>query len=132
MANKSVEAFRKLTEQLKQDVITNAIAELNTQANQLKEDIASVAPRERGELAHSVRVVQSQKPTVVRIVAGGKLTVRPAISATPYDYARADEFGTVKMQARPFFFPTYRLRKKKIIAAMKRRIVANIKKYSAA
>lgn len=130
--NVSVERFQKLTEQLRQEVRDNAIAELNKQATDLAELIASVAPRERGELAHSVRVAQSQRPTLVRVVAGGKLTIRPAQSGTPYDYARADEFGTTKMPAHPFFFPSYRLRKKKIIAAMKRRIAAQIKARSAA
>jgi hypothetical protein len=35
------------------------------------------------------------------------------------------------MPAKPFFFPSYRLRKKKIVATMKRRITASIKKRSA-
>ncbi len=129
--NASVERFKKLTEELKREVRDNAIAELNSQAESLADLMASVAPREKGELAHSIRVVQSNKPTIVRIVAGGKLTIRPTVSSTPYDYARADEFGTVKMQARPFYFPSYRLRKKKIIAAMKRRITRQIKQRSA-
>ena len=67
----------------------------------------------------------------VRIVAGGNMTIRPGLSGKPYDYVRADEFGTVKMPARPFFFPTYRLRKKKMIADMKRRLTASIKQRSA-
>lgn len=130
MANANVERFRKLTDQLKQEVFDAAVAELNTQAEVLRQAIEDVAPREKGVLAHSVRKIPGDKITQVRVVAGGQKTVRPSISSTPYDYARADEFGTVKMAARPFFFPTYRLMKKKIIAAMKRRITASIKKRS--
>jgi HK97 gp10 family phage protein len=132
MANASVERFRKLTDELKREVFETAIAELNTQGEKLRKAIEDVAPRDRGVLAHTVRKIAGDKPTQIRIVAGGRETVRPGVSSRPYDYARADEFGTAEMQARPFFFPTYRLMKRKIIAAMKRRITANIKKRSAA
>lgn len=131
MANKSVERFRRLTQELKKEVHDAAVDELNNQANQLAGLIESVAPKFEGKLAHSVRVIPGKRDTQVRVVAGGKLTVRPSISSKPFDYARADEFGTLKMAARPFFFPTYRLRKKKIIALMKRRITKSIKERSA-
>jgi HK97 gp10 family phage protein len=131
MANKSVERFRRLTENLQKEVHDAAVKELRDQASQLADMIESVAPKLEGNLQHSVRVVPGKKDTQVRIVAGGQLTVRPAISSKPYDYARADEFGTQRMPAKPFFFPTYRLRKAKIIAAMKRRITKSIKDRSA-
>ena len=35
------------------------------------------------------------------------------------------------MKARPFFLPTYRLMKKKMISSMKRKLAATIKKRSA-
>jgi HK97 gp10 family phage protein len=130
--NASVERFKKLTDDLKAEVHAAAVAELNAQADELVDLIASVAPRDKGVLVHTIQKVPDRaKDTVVRIVAGGHETVRPSISSKPYDYARADEFGTVNMPAQPFFFATYRLRKKKIIAAMKRKITASIKKRSA-
>lgn len=131
MANKSVERFRRLTEDLQKEVREAAIKELNAQAQSLARTIESVAPKFEGKLAHSVRVVPGKKDTQVRIVAGGKETIRPSVSSKPYDYARADEFGTVNMPAKPFFFPTYRLMKKKIISAMKRKITKTIKERSA-
>lgn len=131
MANKSVQRFRQLTEDLQGEVVDGAVQELNDQANQLANLIEAVAPKFEGNLAHSVRVVPGKKKTQVRIVAGGKLTIRPSVSSKPYDYARADEFGTLHMPAKPFFFPTYRLRKKKIISAMKRKITKAIKDRSA-
>jgi HK97 gp10 family phage protein len=140
MANASVERFRKLTEDLQKEVHVLAVQELNAQAKDLAETIQSVSPVYAGisssgvvsgALKHSVRVVPGKRDTLVRIVAGGELTTRPAVSGQPYDYARADEFGTVNMKPTPFFFPTYRLRKKKIIAQMKRKIAASIKKRSA-
>lgn len=130
--NESVERFKKLTEKLRDEVRAGAIAELNAQADDLVHTMEAVAPRDKGVLVHTIRKVpDKKKATVVRIVAGGRETVRLGVSAKPYDYARADEFGTHRMPAKPFFFPTYRLRKKKIIAAMKRKITAAIKKRSA-
>lgn len=140
--NVSVERFRKLTEDLQKEVHELAVHELNIQAKGLADTIASVAPVYQGiragpsgpvagALKHSVRVVPGKKDTIVRVVAGGELTIRPSVSSKPYDYARADEFGTIHMTAQPFFFPTYRLMKKKIIASMKRKIAASIKKRSA-
>jgi len=141
MANASVERFKQLTDQLKRDVHNAAVAELHTQANNLKTLIAEVAPVYKGPptvdvqpgaLAHSVRVIpDASRDYIVRVVAGGAMTVRPSISSTPYDYARADEFGTVRNRAHPFFFPSYRLMKPRMIAAMKRKVAANVKKYSA-
>jgi HK97 gp10 family phage protein len=140
-SNVSLERFRRLTEELKQEVHREAVAELNRQAQELAKTISNVAPVYQGRsepgvtpgaLKGSVRVIADRsRDTVVRVVAGGQLTIRPAVSSKPYDYARADEFGTVKMRAKPFFFPTYRLMKSKIIGAMKRKVAASIKKYSA-
>ena len=129
--NVSVERFRALTEQMKQQVFDDAADELDRQADQLLQLMQSVAPRgETGELEHSIRKVPGKSKLVQRIVAGGALTIRKG-SGKPYDYSRADEFGTVNMKAKPFFFPTYRLRKRKICRPMKRKLTATIKKYSA-
>jgi HK97 gp10 family phage protein len=130
--NQSVLRFRRLTEQLQAEVHKEAVDELNAQADNLVRLDILAAPHDEGNLEHSVRKVPDRKKdTVVRVVAGGRLTIRPSVSSKPFDYARADEFGTVKMSARPFFFPTYRLTKKKMISAMKRRITKAIKNRSA-
>jgi HK97 gp10 family phage protein len=139
--NVSVQRFIKLTADLKLRVHADAVNELRDQAAALAQTIEQVAPVyqgppeagvQPGALKHSVRVVPDRsKDTIVRVVAGGQQTIRPSVSSTPYDYARADEFGTQKMRAHPFFFPTYRLMKKRIIAGMRRRITADIKQVSA-
>ncbi len=128
--NKSVLAFRQLTVDLMQEVHDQAVKELNDQGDRLARLIESVAPKDEGNLRHSVRKIPGKNDRQIRIVAGGTLTVRPSISSKPYDYARADEFGTQKMSAKPFFFPTYRLQKKKIISAMKRKITKSITQRS--
>jgi HK97 gp10 family phage protein len=131
--NLSLERFRKLTDEMKRQVFDDAAAELDRQTDGLLQTMQSVAPRgESGDLEHSIRKIPGKTKLIWRLVAGGQLTIRRSVSAKAYDYARADEFGTVNMKARPFFFPTYRLRKKRIVAAMKRKLTATIKRYSAA
>lgn len=128
--NASVERFRALLDDMKREVHDLAVLELNKQAQELAQTIEAVAPVDKSNLKISVRVLQGRKDTVVRIMAGDRTTLRTAPSGS-YQYPRAVEFGTVNMPARPFFFPTYRLKKKKMISAMKRRITASIKKRSA-
>ena len=129
--NKSVEAFKKLTKDLQKEIHDAAVAELNAQGDTLVRQMISAAPYDEGNLQHSVRKIAGKSDTQIRVMAGGVLTVRPSVSSKPFDYSRADEFGTVNMPAKPFFFPTYRLMKKKMISTMKRRITASIKKRSA-
>lgn len=130
--NVSLDRFRKLTDDLKREVLEIAVSELNVQADGLVATMESVAPRgETGDLIHSIKKIPGKSPTQVRILAGGQETVRESVSSKPYDYSRADEFGTQKMKARPFFWPSYRLKKKRMIAAMKRKLTAAIKKRSA-
>lgn len=133
MANVSVERFRKLTQALKDEVFALAIAELNDSAEDLARIMRSVVAFEEGDLRESIKVIPDKaKATVVRVVAGsGKTMVRSGAKGRPYNYARAVEFGTVDTRAQPFFFPTYRLRKKKMRTRMKRKITASIKKRSA-
>jgi len=139
--NKSVERFRALTLDMQKTVRENAVNELNRQAGILKDAIASVAPIYEGPpeagvtpgaLKASVGVKPGNKETIVRVIAGGSTTTRKGVSGREFDYSRAAEFGTQQNGAQPFFFPTYRLMKKKIVASMKRRISLQIKKYSAA
>lgn len=129
--NQSVERFKRLTKQLQQEVHDEAVKELNAQGDMLVRQMISAAPEDKGNLQHSVRKIPGKSDTQIRVMAGGVLTIRPSVSSKPYDYARADEFGTKNMPAKSFFFPTYRLLKKKMISTMKRRINASIKKRSA-
>ena len=120
-----------LTRQLPKELHDLAVEELNKQAEKLRQAIAAAAPVHEGTLRTTVKTVPGKKDTTVRIVAGGRETVRESVSSKPYDYARADEFGTVNMPAQPFFFPTYNRMKRQIKEEMKAKVALNIKKYSA-
>jgi HK97 gp10 family phage protein len=133
MANESVEKFRRLTVAMQKEVFAEAVSELNRQADGLVDQMKRVVARGKsGHLADSIRKVQGTKPTIVRIVAGGVSTRRQkTMHSGDFDYARAVEFGTLKMHAEPFFFPTYRLLRKRMRSSMKRKITATINKRSA-
>jgi HK97 gp10 family phage protein len=132
MANESVEKFRRLTEDMQKEVFKEAVDELNRQADGLVAAMRLVVARGKSaHLAESIRKLQTDRPTLVRIVAGGETTREKSARGGFFDYARAVEFGTVKMHAEPFFFPTFRLLRKKMRSSMKRKITATINKRSA-
>jgi HK97 gp10 family phage protein len=136
MANKnqSVEQFQKLTVKLKRQVKDDAVAELAAQSDLLMATMRTAVPHGvTGDLAASIRKESDRDGLLMRIKAGGLLTMRlhGGDSRKPYDYARAVEFGTEKMSAHPFFFPSYRLMRKGMKSAMKRKITKTIKQYSA-
>lgn len=131
MVNKSVEAFRKLTVDMQRDIFNDAVAELNVQADGLMTVMRAVVVHgPTSNLANSIRKQPGKKETIVRVMAGGAATTRQA-GGKPYDYSRAVEFGTEKVSAQPFFFPSYRLMRKRMQGAMRRKISKRIKQYSA-
>jgi HK97 gp10 family phage protein len=104
---------------------------LLTQASLVASEIRSVAPVDDhsptpGALKASVRVEQGsptpKKSIVVKIKAGGRGT-----DESGYDYARANEFGTQKMPAQPFFFPIWRARRKDVRAVIRKKIKIAVK-----
>jgi len=130
----SMQRFRQMTTELQAEIRRDAIAELQASADLLVQQMKTVAPvGPTGNLRASIRKERGKKETIVRVMAGGALTtvaVRKG-SGVPYDYAMAVEFGTRQAGAQPFFYPSWRLRRKRIRSAMRRRITANIKKRSA-
>lgn len=58
--------------------------------------------------------------------AGGPTTIRQS-AAGPYDYARAQEFGRADMDPNPYFWPTYRLLKRRFVSRQRRAISKAIK-----
>ena len=129
--NKSVIAFRKLTVDMQREIFNDAVAELHSQADALLGVMKGSVPKgPTSNLANSLRQEQGKKETVVVIRAGGSSTTVGS-GGRSYDYARAVEFGARNIPAQPFFFPSYRLMRKTIRSAMRRKITKRIKQYSA-
>jgi HK97 gp10 family phage protein len=92
-------------------------------AAELVETIRGFAPGD-GPLQASVKNHDVTDSTRIsqRIEAGGEATTKPVRdgqSAT-YDYALAQEFGTVNMPAHPFFWPAWRLKRRRFKSRMTR------------
>lgn len=81
----------------------------------------------RNELQESIRVTDGKHPLRKVIRAGGPLTTKDTPRG-PYDYAHAVEFGTQEVTAQPFFYPSYRLLKNKLQAAINRKARKAIEK----
>lgn len=133
--------FKRLTEEMVADIRADSIKELNRSADELVAQMQAVAPLGRtGNLRRSIHKEPGERDTTVLIKAGGALTtVQSGRSGTPpYDYSMGVEFGTKGggfdgsgNVAQPFFWPSYRLRKKRIRSALRRTITKNVKKRSA-
>jgi HK97 gp10 family phage protein len=123
--NLSVEQFKQLMENIPK-VVAKELQRVPFEqglvlANAMKSAVPEGTDAVR-ELRDSIRVEPGRRPLQVFVRAGGPTTTkRGKLSGRPYDYALANEFGTQKMAAQPFFWPTYRLLKKRIRAAMARR-----------
>lgn len=62
------------------------------------------------ESLHKKDVTNSDQTKIsVLVIGGGRKTTRRTGSGNVYDYALAEEFGTVKEDPHPFFYSTYRL-----------------------
>src|SRR5215467_2881802 len=127
----SVQRFKSLTQELRQEVRRDAIEQMNIEADQLVEQMKAVAPAgPTGNLRQSIRKEPGRDELHVRVMAGGPLTTVQRKNYT-YDYSRAVEFGTQAHGAHPFFWPSWRLRRGLIRSRMKSRIARNIRRKSA-
>ena len=82
---------------------------LDREGGKLADKIRAAAPQDEGDLVESVRVEPGEEEPGIVIAAGGEATTTTSSkSGRPYDHSLAVEFGTQKMTARPFFYPTIR------------------------
>lgn len=80
-----------------------------------------------GALVGSIEDEAAQSPSGVarRVKAGGERTRKPVRkskkgNAPEYDYALANEYGTEDMAAQPFFWPAWRLKRRRFKSRMSR------------
>ncbi|MHC2578229.1 HK97 gp10 family phage protein [Bradyrhizobium diazoefficiens] len=111
--NASVKQFKTDMQSLAAQMKRNMRNELVAQGTELVGNIQlAIEHNETYHLHDSVRmkdVSTDTKPTVLVLAGGPKTTKYTA--AGPFDYALAEEFGTVKETARPFFHSTVRMYK---------------------
>ncbi|MGP2493511.1 HK97-gp10 family putative phage morphogenesis protein [Mesorhizobium sp. PUT5] len=93
----------------------------------------SFAPVDTGKLRDSIAVTPPDASTPAYSTPGGRMIVPEtsvAITAGNSDvrYAHLVEYGTVKAEAEPYFWPAVRLHNKKAKQAIKRAISTAVKK----
>jgi HK97 gp10 family phage protein len=105
--NASVADYQRRLQAAARAAVTAAYQQTLIEARQIAQAMKSAVPRgETGDLAESIRIETEAEKGAVHIKAGSGDTRDPNSS---YNYARAQEFGTTRMSANPFFFPTFRL-----------------------
>lgn len=122
---KGLAEFNRRMKRIPENVRRAAQEVIDANAADLVATQKSFVPVDEGDLRESIRTFPLGGLRVGAVVkAGGATTTRPVrngISVT-FDYALAQEFGTENMQANPFFFPAYRLNKRKHKARVTRAI----------
>lgn len=109
---------------------TNAAIEKNADEwVRVSRSMAPVDPEDGIHLKPSIRHQDSETGGQI-VRAGGEATRKPTKDGGTYDYAIAQEFGTQDMQANPFFWPAYRLLRKKFGSRRSRAMSKAIKDFN--
>jgi len=126
MAFTNRDRLRRRLKAIPVEVRKAAKAQNRANAEELVETIKRFAPPdESGALRASVKNQDVSTSTRIaqQVRAGGTATTKPvreSAKAPTYDYALAQEYGTAKMPANPFFWPSWRSVRKKLKARMTR------------
>lgn len=100
-------------------------------ADEIVSSMKLLAPVETGELRNSIGWTfgPPSKGSAVTVIisAGNASTMVYNKRGVPFQKARLQEFGTVDMPANPFFFPAYRLGRKRATSRTKRAIRKAVK-----
>lgn len=129
--NYSVEGLRRRAKDLVRAI---KAADSQAVAQNAKEWVAASRatapqdPKDGTPLHDSIRHYETATGGQV-VRAGGETTMKDS-PAGPYDYALGQEFGTADMPANPFFWPVYRLLKRRFSSRRSRALNKVLKDFS--
>jgi len=95
----------------------------------LSRSMAPVDPKDGVNLKPSIRHHETETGGQI-VRAGGETTTRTMSDGSSFDYARGQEFGTVGFYGQPYFWPAYRLLKKKFRGRRSRAMGKAIKEFN--
>lgn len=128
MASDQINRLKKRLNAIPKAARDAAMASLQKSADELASAQKALVPVRTGALRDSIHTETHPAELKISVKAGGPLTTKPARTGHgSYDYANAIEFGTSKEHAEPFFYPAYRLLKKRLRNRTKRAISKAIK-----
>ncbi|MGE0853646.1 MAG: HK97-gp10 family putative phage morphogenesis protein [Hyphomicrobiaceae bacterium] len=105
---------------------------LERSAEELAETMRRLAPVDEGDLKESIAVTPPGGTTPAYSQPGGsrvagETEILITVGNTDVRYAHLLEYGTTKAHAQPFFWPAYRLLKKKLQGRIKRSVAKAIR-----
>lgn len=120
--------FAAIPEAVKKAAMRDTVAAAEDIANRMR----ALAPVDEGDLKASIAVTPGGERTPAHSQPGGQVIVpenKVMITAgnNAVRYAHLVEWGTENAEAQPFFFPGYRLGKKKAVNKIKRGIRKAVK-----
>ncbi|MBS9720234.1 HK97 gp10 family phage protein [Tianweitania sp. BSSL-BM11] len=124
-----IKAFQRRLNRLPKAMKDAVQPALDASADEMVSMAQRLAPRDDGALYQSIRKEAGDHELERVVRAGGPATTRPSAGG-PFDYAVGQEFGTVKQPAHPFFYPAYRLIKKRVRGRLKRAVSKAVKDSS--
>ena len=126
--NWSTDAFRRALRKVASAISKHGHDAIDKNAKEfvaLAKRLAPVDPEGGSFLKDTIR--EHDTATGGKIVrAGGETTMRESAGG-PYDYSRAQEFGREDMAPSPYFWPAYRLLKKRFVSRRRRAVAKAIK-----
>ena len=129
MASKQLERLQKRLDAIPKRVIATVQPALEKSGQELVQAMKTLAEpsRDTGELIDSIEMTTAGNMTPPYSQPGGSQVVPPnavmvTVGNTDVRYPHLVEYGTTKAQAQPFFWPAYRLLRRKIGNRLKRSI----------
>lgn len=131
---KGLDAFSKRWKAIPKAARINVRAAMEEAANDIVEEMWTLAPFKEGDLADSIGWTWGDAPEGALIIGTVGRTEYATMRITIYAggddafHARFQEFGTSKMPANPFFFPVWRVRKKRFKNRVSRALRTSIRR----
>lgn len=105
---------------------------LQKSGEELVDTMRHLAPEDTGDLKHSIKYTMPGNATPPYSQPGGSTVagenqVLVTAGNTDVRYPHLVEYGTVNAPAQPFFWPAYRLKKKRLASRIKRAIGKAVK-----
>lgn len=113
---------------LQTNLVAAIEAEIAKSAEEIVREMRAVAPKDTGAVALSIGWTWGAAPKGTVAVAQSRAARADGLVATVFAgggdqfYARFLEFGTIRMVARPFFFPVYRANRRRVLGRINRAV----------
>ena len=129
---KGAAALEKRLLAIPREVLTDLRPALLKGAADIADAMEQLAPENTGDLVNTITVTGPGGTTPAYASGGGSVTLAENVAAVTIGspevrYAHILEWGSVKMEAKPFILPAFRLKKAKVLRRIQSAITKAIK-----